>query len=49
TRFKPGEGVGIGKDDTIFARAAGTVAFTRGRRGRVISVLAPDGKQQDGQ
>src|ERR1700716_1409934 len=39
TRFKPGEGVGIGKDDTLYARAAGTVAFTRGRRGRVISVV----------
>ncbi len=38
TRFKPGDGVGIGKDDTIFATAAGTVEFTRGRRGRVISV-----------
>ena len=23
TRFKPGDGVGIGKDDTIYARAAG--------------------------
>ena len=39
TRFKPGDGVGIGKDDTLFARAAGTVEFTRGRRGRVISVV----------
>jgi large subunit ribosomal protein L27 len=38
TRFKPGDGVGIGKDDTIFARARGTVVFSRGRRGRVISV-----------
>ena len=38
TRFKPGDGVGIGKDDTLYARAAGTVAFTRGRRGRVVSV-----------
>jgi large subunit ribosomal protein L27 len=38
TRFHPGDGVGIGKDDTIYARSAGTVAFTRGRRGRVISV-----------
>jgi large subunit ribosomal protein L27 len=38
TRFKPGEGVGIGRDDTIFARAAGTVQFKTGRRGRVISV-----------
>ena len=40
TRFKPGAGVGIGKDDTLYARAAGTVQFTTGRRGRVVSVLA---------
>jgi large subunit ribosomal protein L27 len=39
TRFKPGDGVGIGKDDTIFATAAGSVQFHRGRRGRVISVV----------
>ena len=38
TRFKPGNGVGIGKDDTIFAKAAGTVQFKHGWRGRVISV-----------
>jgi large subunit ribosomal protein L27 len=38
TRFKPGEGVGLGKDDTIFAARAGTVQFSSGRRGRVISV-----------
>jgi large subunit ribosomal protein L27 len=38
TVFKPGDGVGIGKDDTIFAKSAGTVQFKRGRRGRVISV-----------
>jgi large subunit ribosomal protein L27 len=38
TVFKPGEGTGIGKDDTIYAKGAGTVAFTRGRRGRVISI-----------
>ena len=42
TRFKPGDGVGIGRDDTIFARAAGIVQFAAGRRGRVVSV-APDG------
>jgi large subunit ribosomal protein L27 len=45
TRFKPGDGVGIGKDDTIFARSAGTVQFTRGRRGRMISVVAADGAE----
>jgi large subunit ribosomal protein L27 len=41
TRFKPGAGVGIGKDDTLYARAAGTVRFSTGRRGRTVSVL-PD-------
>src|SRR3954466_6002758 len=39
TKFKPGNGVGIGKDDTIYAKAAGTVDFTEGRRGRVILVI----------
>lgn len=39
TRFHPGEGVGIGKDDTIFASRPGTVQFSRSRRGRIISVL----------
>ena len=38
TRFKPGVGVGIGKDDTIFAKSAGIVQFRTNRRGRVISV-----------
>jgi large subunit ribosomal protein L27 len=39
TRFKPGDGTGIGKDDTIFATTAGTVEFKRGRAGRVIKVV----------
>ncbi|MGH2874972.1 MAG: 50S ribosomal protein L27, partial [Solirubrobacteraceae bacterium] len=39
TRFKPGDGAGIGSDDTIYARAAGTVQFRTGRRGRVISIV----------
>jgi large subunit ribosomal protein L27 len=38
TRFKPGEGAGIGRDDTIYAARAGVVQFSSGRRGRVISV-----------
>ena len=41
TKFKPGDGVGIGKDDTIFAKSPGVVEFKTGRRGRVISI-APD-------
>ncbi|MEA2375209.1 MAG: large subunit ribosomal protein [Thermoleophilaceae bacterium] len=38
TRFKPGDGVGLGKDHTIFATRPGRIEFTTGRRGRVISV-----------
>jgi large subunit ribosomal protein L27 len=41
TRFKPGTGVGIGKDDTIFAKSPGIVQFKHGWRGRVISVEQP--------
>ncbi len=50
TRFKPGDGTGIGRDDTIYARSAGVVEFKHGWRGRVITVTdgpvggrAPDG------
>jgi len=39
TRFRPGLGVGIGKDDTLFVKAPGTLLFTEGRRGRVVSVV----------
>ena len=39
TRFFPGDNVGRGKDDTLFAKVAGVVRFReRGRQGRVISV-----------
>jgi large subunit ribosomal protein L27 len=38
TRFKPGNGVGIGKDDTIFATRPGVVSFKENARGRWISV-----------
>ena len=30
THIHPGENVGIGKDDTLFALAEGTVEFTKG-------------------
>ncbi len=29
TKFRPGENVGIGKDDTLFAKADGVVTFER--------------------
>ena len=39
THFHPGHNVGIGKDDTIFAKIDGKVAFERkGRHQRQISV-----------
>ena len=34
TKFKPGKNVGIGKDDTLFALAAGVVIF----KGRNVCV-----------
>jgi large subunit ribosomal protein L27 len=38
TKFRPGAGCGIGRDDTIYATRAGIVEFREGRRGRMISV-----------
>ena len=39
-RFRPGLNVGLGKDDTLFAKTAGLVRFEdHGARGRVISVV----------
>ena len=40
TRFKPGDGAGLGKDDTIFAARAGKVEFKAGRKGRIVSIVA---------
>lgn len=41
TRFKPGDNVGIGSDDTLFAKISGVVQFRdRGRHGRFISIDA---------
>ena len=40
TKWWPGEGVGIGRDHTIFATAEGQVKFHKGLKGRTfISVL----------
>ena len=38
TRFRAGNGTGLGRDHTIFATRPGRVEFTSGWRGRVISV-----------
>ena len=42
TRFRPGDGVGLGRDHTIFAKRPGVVRFDSGRRGRTISVVDGD-------
>ncbi|HIV24199.1 MAG TPA: 50S ribosomal protein L27 [Candidatus Scatomonas pullistercoris] len=40
TRIHPGENVGIGKDDTLYAKADGIVRFQRkGRDKKQVSVL----------
>jgi large subunit ribosomal protein L27 len=44
SRFRPGTNVGIGRDDTLFAKIAGTVRFQdRGRHGQFIHVVAAQG------
>ena len=38
TRFRAGDGVGMGRDHSLFATRAGIVDFQSGRKGRTISV-----------
>ena len=40
TRFRPGDGAGIGRDHTVFATVGGRVEFTNGRKGRRVFVHA---------
>lgn len=42
TRLKPGEHVGVGKDDTLYAKVSGVVRFEdKGRLGRFVNILVP--------
>ncbi len=42
TKFFPGQNVGRGKDDTLFAKLDGVVKFqNRGRRGTYVHILQP--------
>lgn len=41
TKYHPGDNVGIGKDHTIFAKAAGRVAFRRRAQKRVYVSVEP--------
>jgi large subunit ribosomal protein L27 len=39
-RFNPGQNVGLGKDDTLFAKVTGVVKFEdHGGHGRLISIV----------
>jgi large subunit ribosomal protein L27 len=39
TRFKPGWNVGIGRDDTLYAKVSGIVSVVeRGGRGRFVNI-----------
>ncbi len=39
TRFRPGEGAGIGRDDTVFATRDGRVEFHSSGNRRTISIV----------
>jgi large subunit ribosomal protein L27 len=39
TKFRPGQNVGIGGDDSLFAKVSGTVVFERRGDRRFISVV----------
>jgi large subunit ribosomal protein L27 len=42
TRLKAGDNVGLGSDDTLFAKVSGVVRFEdKGRQGRFVSILVP--------
>lgn len=42
TKLKPGENVGIGKDDTLFAKVTGVVHYVdKGKSGRFVSIVVP--------
>jgi large subunit ribosomal protein L27 len=38
TRFKPGKNVGLGGDDTLFAKVGGTVSIERRGGNRFVSI-----------
>jgi large subunit ribosomal protein L27 len=38
TRFRPGPGTGLGRDDTIFAKRDGRVEFRRSGERRLVTV-----------
>ena len=48
TKFYPGENVGMGKDHTLFATAAGHVSFKTGfKRRQFVSVITTQNPSKD--
>ena len=45
TKFFPGENVGRGSDDTLFAKTTGTVLYRRGKNNRCFVSITPDTAQ----
>lgn len=43
TRFHPGDNVGLGSDDTLYARAEGVVKYHE-RRGRKLASVVPESR-----
>ena len=41
THFHPGDGVGRGKDDTLFALVAGAVKFGKKRGRKTVNIIEP--------
>jgi len=41
TRWWPGEGVGMGRDHTLFALVEGSVRFRKGFKGRIFVSVQP--------
>jgi large subunit ribosomal protein L27 len=42
TKWWPGEGVGLGRDHTIFATEGGRVTFRKGLKGRTFVSVLPE-------
>ena len=45
TKWWPGEGVGMGRDHTLFAVTQGAVTFTKGFKGRTFISVVPAAPQ----
>jgi large subunit ribosomal protein L27 len=39
TKFHPGDNVGIGKDDTLYAKVSGTVVFSSSRNRSMVTIV----------